>query len=200
MMLRYLPGLMFSPKKTWHAIREDSISIGQAFSQYVLLLALIPPIAGYIGTTQYGWQLGFGEPVKLTSGSALIIAVLFYMAIVAAVGVVGKAIHWMAQTYGANPSLDNCVVLAAGTITPLLLVGILLFYPVLILVFLVGLLALALTVYLLYSGVPIMMDIPQDRAFLFSSSIVTFGMVAFMAMLVITVILWGYGLAPEYTH
>ncbi|MCB1814830.1 MAG: DUF1282 family protein, partial [Candidatus Competibacteraceae bacterium] len=60
--------------------------------------------------------------------------------------------------------------------------------------------ALAMAVYLLYSGVPVMMNISEDRGFLFSSSVVTFGLVAFVAMLAITVILWGMGLAPEYTH
>ena len=200
MMLSYIPGLLLNPKQTWRAIHDDDISVAQVYSQYVVILALIPPIAGYIGTTQIGWQFGFGEPVKLTSSSALVIAVLFYFAILAAVGVVGKAIHWMAQTYGASPSLAECIVLAAGTATPLFLLGILLLYPVVVLIFLVGLAALALTVYLLYSGVPIMMDIPEDRGFLFSSSVITFGLVAFVAMLAITVILWGMGIAPEYTN
>ncbi|NIU11195.1 MAG: hypothetical protein GWN81_20645, partial [Phycisphaerae bacterium] len=58
----------------------------------------------------------------------------------------------------------------------------------------------AYTVYLLYSGVPIMMGISQERGFLFSSALVTFGLVAFVAMLAITVILWGFGLAPEFTQ
>ena len=200
MMLRYMPGLLFSSKKTWKAIQDAKISIGEAYSQYVVILALIPPIAGFVGTTQVGWQLGFGDPVKLTTNSALIIAILFYFAILIAVGLVGKAIHWMAQTYGADPTLADCIVLAAGTATPLLLLGVLLFYPMMLLVFLVGLVALAMAVYLLYSGVPVMMNISEDRGFLFSSSVVTFGLVAFVAMLAITVILWGMGLAPEYTH
>lgn len=200
MMLSYVPGLLLNPKKTWQTIQKDSISIGEVYAQYIVILGLIPPIAGFVGTTQVGWQLGFGEAIKLTTNSALVISVLFYFAILIAVGIVGKAIHWMAQTYGASPTLADCIVLAAGTATPLLLLGVLLFYPMLLLVFLVGLCALALAVYLLYSGVPIMMEISEDRGFLFSSSVVTFGLVAFVAMLVITVILWGIGIAPEYTH
>ena len=61
MMLRYMPGLLFSSKKTWKAIQDAKISIGEAYSQYVVILALIPPIAGFVGTTQVGWQLGFGD-------------------------------------------------------------------------------------------------------------------------------------------
>ena len=199
-MLNHALGLLFDAKKEWRAIRDDEVSIVGCYLQYVLILALIPPFAGYFGTTQIGWQIGLSAPIKLTSTSALPIAVLYYGAILVAVFVVGKAIHWMANTYGANPSLARCVRLAAFTATPLLLVGVMQLYPVLWLNFLVGLVALAYTVYLLYSGVPIMMEISEERGFLFSSAVVTFGLVAFVAMLAITVLLWGMGFAPEYTY
>jgi hypothetical protein len=124
--------------------------------------------------------------------------VLYYLVILAAVFVVGKAIHWMATTYGATPTLSECVRLAAFTATPLLLIGVMQFYPVLWVNFVVGLAALAYTVYLLYTGVPIMMNVSAERGFLFSSAVITFGLVALVAMLVITVMLWGMGLAPEF--
>ena len=199
MMLNHLWGLFSNPKKEWQEIRDDPSSIAACYLQHILILAAIPPIAGFIGTTQIGWQLGVGAPVKLTVASALPIAVLYYLAMLAAVFVVGKAIHWMANTYGAAPTLAQSVQLAAFTATPLFLVGIMQLYPLLWLNFLVGLPALAYTVYLLYSGVPIMMGISQERGFLFSSAVLTFGLVAFVAMLAITVILWGFGIAPAFT-
>ena len=200
MLVSHVAGLFTRPKHAWQALRAEDASIADCYLQHTLWLALIPPVAGFFGTTQVGWQLGWGEPIRLTTASALPIAVLYYLAILAAVFVVGKAIHWMANTYGAEPSLSRCVLLAAFVATPLLLIGVLQVYPMLLLNFLVGLAALAYAVYLLYVGVPVMMDISADRGFLFSSSVVTFGLVAFVAMLAITVILWGIGIAPEYTH
>ncbi len=200
MLLKYLPGLLLRPEETWASIRATDKSIVSCYLELVLILGLIPPLAGFYGTTQVGWQLGWGDPVKLTTGSALTIAILYYGAILVAVGVVGKAIHWMAQTYGANPTLDQCVILAAFTASPLLLLGIMQAYPVLLINFLVGLVALAWTVYLLYSGVPVMMNISKDRGFLFSSAVLTFGLVSLVAMLAITVILWGFGVDPQYTY
>jgi hypothetical protein len=96
--------------------------------------------------------------------------------------------------------LAQCVTLAAFTAVPLLLLGVLQAYPVLLINFLVGLVALAYTVYLLYSGVPVMMGISKERGFLFSSAVLTFGLVSLVAMLAITVILWGFGVDPEYTY
>lgn len=200
MLLKHLLGLLLNPKQQWRLIRAENKSIVDCYLEYVLILALIPPFAGFVGTTYIGWQIGWSAPVRLTPQSALPIAILYYLAILVAVFLVGKAIHWMATTYGATPTLAQCVKLAAFTATPLLLLGVMQFYPVLWVNFLVGLAAVAYTVYLLYSGVPIMMEISQERGFLFSSALITFGLVAFVAMLAITVILWGFGLAPEFTQ
>ena len=73
-----------------------------------LLLALIPPLAGFIGTTKIGWQIGSGDTVTLTTSSAYRIAFLYYLAMLAAVYSVGWAIHWMSRTYGAHQPLSQC--------------------------------------------------------------------------------------------
>jgi hypothetical protein len=92
------------------------------------------------------------------------------------------------------------VVLAAYTATPLFLIGIMELYPVLWLNMVVGIVALSYTVYLLFSGVPIMMDISEDRGFLFSSAVLAVGLVAFVGLLAVTAILWGMGLEPQFTR
>ncbi|NIU11194.1 MAG: YIP1 family protein, partial [Phycisphaerae bacterium] len=120
MLLKHLLGLLLNPKEQWRLIRAEEKSITACYLEYVVILALIPPFAGFVGTTYIGWQIGWGAPVKLTTQSALLIAILYYLAILVAVFVVGKAIHWMATTYGAQPTLAHCVKLAAFTATPLL--------------------------------------------------------------------------------
>ena len=199
-LINHLLGLLLQPQQEWQAIRDNPKSITQCYLELILILALIPPFAGFYGTTEIGWQLGWETPVKLTVASALPIAVLYYLAILVAIFLVGKAIHWMAETYGAKPTLADCVKLAAFTATPLLLVGVVQFYPVLWVNFLAGLPALAYTVYLLYTGVQVIMNISQERGFLFSSAVLTFGLVSLVALLAGTVILWSLGFAPAFTH
>ncbi|MHC4109302.1 MAG: hypothetical protein ACYSTY_14580 [Planctomycetota bacterium] len=46
---------------------------------------------------------------------------------------------------------------------------------------------------------PIMMEIPRERGFLFSSAMLAFGLVTLVAMLAVTVLLWGAGFAPSFT-
>jgi hypothetical protein len=74
-----------------------------------------------------------------------------------------------------------------------------LLYPVLWLNLLISLPALAYTVYLLYSGVPVMMGISKERGFLFSSAVLAVGLVMLVGVLAATVILWDIGIGPIYT-
>lgn len=195
-MFSHLMGLFTDPESTWKSIkaRQDQGSGNTII--LMILLAFIPPVSGYIGTTMVGWQLGAGDPIKLTSGSAGLIAILYFFAIIVGINAVALAIRWMAQTYETQVSYRHSLALSFFTAVPLLLVGIFEIYPVLWMNFLVGLLALALSVRLLFTGVPIMLGVNKDRGILYASSILAFGMIALVAMLVITALLWGFGLEP----
>jgi hypothetical protein len=200
MVLKHIWGLFVNPKREWVSIRNDECTVGKCYALHVMVLAAIPAISGFIGTTQFGWQIGAGDPVKLTLESAGMIAIMYYFAMLVGVYAIGWMIHWMGKTYDADVPLAQCVVLAAYTATPLFLIGIMELYPVLWLNMVVGIVALSYTVYLLFSGVPIMMDISEDRGFLFSSAVLAVGLVAFVGLLAVTAILWGMGLEPQFTR
>ncbi len=197
-MLSHLFGLLINPKEEWVKIRSEECSVGTCYFSYVLLLAAIPPVSGYIGTTTFGWEIGAREAVKLSSQSALTIAVAYYLVMLVGVFSMGFMIHWMGKTYGTEQPLARCISLAAFVATPMFLVGVFEVLPILWLNFIVGLPALAYTVYLLYSGVPVMMEIDSERGFLFSSSVLAVGMVALVCMLAATAILWGSGFMPQF--
>jgi len=91
-------------------------------------------------------------------------------------------------------------VLAAYTGTPLFLIGIVALYPIPWVDMLFGILALFYTIYLLYTGVPIVMSITREQGFLFASAVLTVGMVTLVGVLAVTAILWGMGVAPVYTE
>ncbi len=200
MILSHLLGLLSHPIQEWESIRDEARSISECYRTHVLILAAIPPVSAFIGATQVGWAGGSGEIARLTTMSGVQIMIAFYLAMLVAVFVMGKAIHWMAITYGSESvDLDKCVVLSAYTATPLFLVGIVALYPVVWLNLLFGLGALAYTIYLLYTGVPIVMQISKEQGFLFSTAVLTVGMVTLVGMLAVTALLWGFGIAPSFT-
>lgn len=196
MFLNHVWGLLTNPEKEWKAVRAESPGVVGSYISHVLILAAIPVVAGYYGTTRVGWQVIAREVHRLTPESALSIAIASYITLLVAVFVVGKLIEWMGRTYGGKADLGLSVALAAHTATPLFLIGLSFVYPLLWLNLLLGLPALAYTVYLLYTGVPIMMGIPKERGFLFASAVLAVGLVMFIGILAATVILWTAGVAP----
>ncbi len=198
MLLNHVWGLFSHPNEEWETIRQERCTVGKCYVSHVAILAALPPICAYIGATQVGWQVGYGEVTKLTPESALPISIAFYIALLAGVYLLGRTIHWMAQTYGAQPDLAKSVVLAAYTGTPLFLAGVIALYPLVWLNMLVGLVALGYTVYLLYTGVPIVMQISKEQGFMFSTAVLTVGMVTLVGILAVTVLLWGFGFGPAF--
>jgi hypothetical protein len=200
MLLRYVWGILSEPRATWARIRDEEWSIPEIYLRVLLPLALISPVAGYFGTTRVGWQIGAGTPIKLTDSSAAQISIVYFGAILVTVFVIGTLISWMSETYGSRQSLTRSVAIAVYSAVPLFLVGFFQVYPVLWINFLIGLPALAYSVYLLYLGVPIVMNISTERGFLFASAVLAVSLVALVGLLASTVVLWSYGLGPSFTN
>jgi hypothetical protein len=198
MSLGHTVGLLTHPDKEWSAIREEHESVGKLYFSHIFVLALIPAVAAFYGTTQVGWQVGGSDVVKLTTASALQLCGLFYAAMVIGIYVIGKFIDFFATTYGVGENAHNGVILAGYTATPMLIVGLVAVYPVLWVNMLAGVAALAYSVYLLYEGLPILMKIPEDRGFMFATSVLTVGLVMLVGLLGISVIIWSVGVGPVY--
>ncbi len=190
--------LMYGPSKEWLNISQQKQSISHIYLTFLIFFAAIPPAAAFVGSTYVGWQIGAGNTHTLTTESALYLSVIAYFAILIAVFVLSIFIQWMAKTYGAKPSLSECVNLTAYSFTPLFLAGFLGAFPILWLDMLVSLFAIGMSVNLLFKGVPQLMGINEEKAFLFSSSILTVAMVSLVGMLAITVIFWGSGFSPVF--
>jgi hypothetical protein len=199
MSLLHAFGLLTRPRAEWSAIHDRHYGVATPFFTHTVIFALIPAVAGFYGTTRTGWQIGAGDAVRLTEESAARIAILYYLAMVAATCKVAWMIHWMSRTYGASQPFGQCYALATYTATPLFLAGLMHLQPILWLNLLVGLPVLGYTVYLFYTGVPVMMEIPEERGFLFSSAVMAFGLVALVALLAISVLLWSWGFGPSFT-
>lgn len=190
--------LLYGPTKEWRNISQQKQSISHIYLTFLIFFAAIPPVSAFIGSTYVGWSVA-NETYKLTTESAMYLSIIAYFAILTAVMVIAAFIQWMAKTYGANPTLSECVNLTAYSCTPLFLVGFLGSFPILWLDMLLSLGAIAMAINLLYKGVPEVMGINQEKAFLFASSILTVCMVSLVGMLAITIIFWGSGLSPVFT-
>lgn len=149
MILNHLMGLYTHPKQEWQAIEKNHESLKSSLS-HVLLIALIPAICSYIATAHIGWNPGAGEPIYLTSQSAIFMSAGMYFGLIAGVFALAYLAYWMAKTFDAKPSYTQALELASYTATPLFMVGLAALYPVLWFIMIVGLIGLAYSIYLLY--------------------------------------------------
>lgn len=199
-MIQHGLGLLISPENRWRAIGNLPESSMKSLALYPVLMAVLPAVAWYYGTTQIGWSIGEqADATKLTTQSAAVICVLFYLAMIASVAVIGYFIHWMAATYGAQSSIPKGVAISALAATPMFVAGLVGFYPIMWIDMLIGVTAVCWSVYLMYLGIPIVMNIPKERGFLFSSAVMAIALVILICLMVGSVILWDFGAAPAFT-
>jgi hypothetical protein len=200
MLLGHAFGLFTHPDKEWDAIRKEHSAPRRLYVTYVLILALIGPICAYISTAHFGWTVGNERLIKLTEISAFQLSLLTYLAILAGVFALGYAINWMAKTYGAQEEHDrsSALALASYSCTPLFLAGFGLLYPVPWFNAMVFLAAAAHGAYLMYDGLPIVMRIPKDQAIMYAGALMTVALVILVATRVGSVIIWNFGLAPQF--
>jgi len=198
-MIQHTFGLLARPGSQWKTITELPENSFRTLLLYPWILAIIPAVAWYYGTTNVGWSVAGGDAIKLTRESAMQICILFYLTQVVCLAVIGYFIHWMSDTYGAESSITKGIVIASLSATPMFIAGVVGFYPILWLDMLIGIVAVSWAVYLLYLGIPIVMDIPEERGFLFSSAVLGVALVILICLMVGAVILWDFGAAPAFT-
>lgn len=199
-------GFIFSPNNQWLELSKLPTSKIPGMLIIPILLATIPSLSFYYGTTQIGWTVLGGDPIKLSSISAMKISVAFYVVILGSLAVVGAAIHWMSETYPSEDSqalegsnLIRSIAIAAFTATPLFVASIFGFYPIIWFDLLLGVAAASWSVYLLYTGIPIVMGLPKEQGFLYASAVVIVCLVLISAIMAGAVILGDMGLSLVFT-
>ncbi len=201
MILNHLWGIYTQPKEEWKTIDRRHESYFSSLS-HILIISLIPSGMAYYASAYLGWDIGAGstsETIRLTTQSAMAMSVAMYFGLVFGVIALAALVHRLARAFETTPTYTQCLEIAAYTATPMFMAGFGAFYPQLWFLMMVFLAGLSYSVYLLYTGVPIMLHIPEDKGFVFSSSVVTCGLVLMVILMALSVILWSVGLGPEYT-
>ena len=196
-MLHHAAGAFFHPRQEWEELREENCKLLECYIKHILILAAIPSVCAFIGATKIGWSIG-DHTFKLTEASTLPMAIGFFLFSLIAIYIMGRAIHWMAGTFDAEVSLEKAVLVATQVVTPLFLSGFIALVPIPWLIMVVGIIAMGYTVYQMYIGIPIVLQIEPEKGFILASGVLTVGLVTMVGLIAATVILWGLGLGPQY--
>ena len=197
MILNHIWGLYAHPREEWQTIEKRHESLMYSLV-HILTVALIPAICSYFATAHIGWSIGTGNVIKIAESSAIFMSVAMYGGLIVGVFALAYLIQWMAVTFDSKPDFTQSLELAAYTATPILMSGVGALYPELWFVTICGLAGLTYSVYLLYSGIPIMMNIPEEKGFIYASSVVTCGLVLLVSLMAASAILFGMGFNTEF--
>ena len=121
------------------------------------------------------------------------ICALYFFALL--FGFISAAIigRWMAGTYGATRDLGAHFALLVVVGAPLVLGSLMHLYPDVFLNLLVLVPCLIWSMFLLYRGLPIVLQTTPEQGMLMASSMIGYLFVAFVSLLGISVCLWVYG-------
>jgi hypothetical protein len=169
--------ILLAPQATWPVIAGEQTDTATLYTQYVMILAAIPPVAGFIGMSIFGFGGGVTMRVPLMSG--LVQMVLGYGLGLVMVYVLALIADALAPNFGGQKNSMNALKLAAYSSTASMVGGIFALIPAM---FVLGLLASLYSLYLLYLGVPTMMKVPQEKSVAYTAVLVVCAIVVGVIM------------------
>ncbi|WP_295378827.1 Yip1 family protein [uncultured Pseudacidovorax sp.] len=189
-LVQRVQDILLRPKHTWPEIEAESTDAATLYREYVLILAAIPAIAGFIGLSIIGAG-AFGVSFRLPIVSGLVQAIVSYGLSLVMVYVLALIVDSLAPSFGGQRSPIQALKLVAYASTAGFVGGIFGLLPSLaVLGALVGL----YSVYLFYTGVPVLMKCPADKALVYT---VVFALCAIVASLVLGALLSVFTPAPR---
>jgi len=154
-------GIILKPKEEWPKIKEESQTVSQMLTSYVMILAAIPAVAQFIGYGIVGHRVPFYGWYRLGIGTALVRGILSYVLTVASVYILHIIINALAPTFSSKQNPESAMKLAAYAMTPGLVAAALGIIPMLyILVWIANLYG----IYILYLGLDAgIMETPKEK-------------------------------------
>lgn len=164
--------------------------------RYSIWLLILPPFFAMIGAANFGWRLGAAEPLRISTNALLLISVSYFLVLLFGLFSTALISRWMATTYGANTSLGKHIALITIVGEPLAIASIAHLYPDVLVNILILIPTMMWSMYLLYSGIPVVLETPPERGMLMASALVGWLLVAAVSLLGISMALWTLGFGP----
>jgi len=159
-IIKRIKGILLIPEAEWEAIEQEPGTPGYLFAEYVVYLAAIPALAGFIGRSVIGVSVPGVGTIRAPLFSGLLGAVIEYLLIFVVVYAIAIIIDMLAPTFRAQKNFANALKLTVYSCTPAWLAGIFLLVPGLRFLTIAGLYGM----YLMWLGLPRLMKAPRDSA------------------------------------
>ena len=164
-LIQRVQDILLKPKETWPAIAAEPADTASIYTGYVMILAAIGPVARFIGASMF-FSVMFGL-VWLVVGYVISLVAVFLMALI---------VNALAPTFGGTKSQINALKVVAYGLTASFVGGIFGLIPML--GWLLSFLAACYSIYLIYTGLPVLMKCPPDKAPAYTAVVIVVCIVA----------------------
>ncbi|MGY6643989.1 MAG: Yip1 family protein [Salinarimonas sp.] len=161
------------PREEWPRIAQEEPNIAAIYLRYVMPLAAIPAIASALGASLVGIELPGMGVIRMEPGQAFVSGAFQYVMQLATIYVMALVLAWLAPRFGGSGDRAAAFKVVAYAWTPAWLAGVFNLFPALSLLTLLGLYA----VYLIHTGLPAVMNVPQRRALMVTALLILIGIV-----------------------
>lgn len=168
--------ILLTPKPAWSVIETEEASTASLYKEYIVILAAIPAVAGFVGMSIVGVS-GFGVSMRVPVVSGLTQMVLSYGLSLAMLYVVAMIANALAPTFGGRKNEIQALKLVAYSSTAAMVGGIFSLIPAL---GVLSIVAAVYSLYLLYLGVPTLMKVPAEKVLRYTAVLVLCAIVAGM--------------------
>ncbi len=180
--------ILITPKTEWDVIAAEATPAKSVVMGYVIPLAVISAIAGFVGSALIGHSMGLlGGTFRMPITWALVMMVYQILAGVAGAFVLAFIVDALAPTFGGQKSFDQAMKLVAYSYTGGMVGAVLGIIPWLgtLLAILFGLYC----IYLLYLGLPKLMKNPPEKTVAYTVVIIVVAIVVGIILGVVSSVL-----------
>ena len=178
--------ILLQPRQAWLRIAHEPGGIASIYRDYLLYLAAIPALASFVGLTLVGFK------IRLSSGPTTVRIALFpgvvqmvagYLLSLVMVFAVAALINGLAPVFGGSRNAVAAFKLVAYGSTAGYVGGIFGLVPSLAIL---GLIAALYSIYLVYTGLPVLMRCPPDQTLGYTAVVVMAGIAVDLAFGAVT--------------
>jgi hypothetical protein len=188
-LIERVQSILLKPKQTWPVIAAEPADAATIYTRYVLILAAIPALANFIGWTMVGGG-AFGVTVRLPIMTGLVQMIVGYALSLAMVYVLALIVNALAPTFDGTKDMVAALKVVAYGSTAGFVGGIFALLPSLAPL---GLLASLYSIYLIYTGLPVLMRSPPGKAGAYTAVVIVCAVVAMIVLGAVSALFVGRG-------
>lgn len=155
--------ILLTPKTEWPVIAGEPETVGNLYRNYIIVLAAIPAVMGFIKYSLIGASMPFVGTFRIGIAAGLSQMIVTFVLSLIGVYVVALIVDALAPSFDGQKDPIQALKVVAYSYTASWIAGIALILP-LSLASLVAIAGAIYSIYLLYLGLPQLMKCPQEKS------------------------------------